>query len=128
MKRVKTKHKRGMTLEEQVKFYKAQAEACEKKERDMMALMGACVFAIELLDFNKVLGWGDKRIADRIFSQLMLFEEVTSGRATPIQMVRNAKDLTGVDVMNLFADIVSNTVTPDSIREMIKENKKENIN
>ena len=126
MKRFKTKHKTGMTLEEQVKFYKNQTETLEKRQKEMLVLMGETIFAIELLDLNTVLGWGDKRIADRLYSQLCLFEELSSGRATPVEMIRNAKDMTGVDIISLFGDILEREISPEHILEMIKKNKKKN--
>ena len=127
MKRVKTKKKTGMPLEEKVKFLEKRVAELEKTKSEVMALSFKTIFAIELIDMEKVLGWGDKRISDRIYSQLLLFEELSSGRNTPLGMIKDAKWHTGVDIDTLLEDILEKEITPEHIMNMIKKNKNKKL-
>ena len=54
-----------------------------------------------------VYGWRSKRVADFLEAYLSLMQEVADKRNSVNGIIRDTKDLTGIDVVKLLDDIMT---------------------
>ena len=127
------KQKQQLTPAQRIKYLETQLEELKKQRLREFMLTVEMMEGIFITDMWTILGWKEKRIAERIFSHLVLFEEVADGRTTPVGILENTKYFSGLDLQQIFHKIDNGgEISIEYLQEIMKEarirNKKEEEN